>query len=238
MARLAAMPHYPRCSPRWASGRSWLRPRGRRSAWATGSTPPPACIDSSINSEFYRDYIWSEVIGRMPDPVAPAHPRTRLIYDHPKFRGYEVVLDVWPGIFASGILLVPKDIKPGERRPVVVCQHGLEGRPSDVADPNSDSHYYHRFAARLAEEGFVTLRASKPVHRRGPVPHHPTEGASAQALAVFFHSGATPAHPGTARRGALCRSEAYRILRIILRRENGGAGSAPARCVCPLDLLR
>jgi len=39
------------------------------------------------------------------------------------------MLDVWPGIFASGILLVPKDIKPGERRPVVVCQrpHTIHG---------------------------------------------------------------------------------------------------------------
>ena len=32
-------------------------------------------------------------------------------------------------MFAYGILLVPKDMKPGEKRPVVVCQHGLEGRP-------------------------------------------------------------------------------------------------------------
>ena len=69
---------------------------------------------------------------------------------------------VWPGVFAYGILLVPKNIKPGERRPVVVCQHGLEGRASDTADPKSDSHFYHRFAARLAEEGFVTYAPQNP----------------------------------------------------------------------------
>ena len=69
---------------------------------------------------------------------------------------------MWPDVFAYGILLVPKDIKPGERRPVVVCQHGLEGRPSDVADPNIDSHFYHRFAVRLAEEGFVTYAPQNP----------------------------------------------------------------------------
>jgi dienelactone hydrolase len=116
----------------------------------------------TATTKFYRDYVWGEVIGRMPAPNAPANPRTRQIYDQPKFRGYEVVLDVWPGVFAYGILLVPKDIKTGERRPVVVCQHGLEGRPSDAADPNSDSHYYHRFAARLAEEGFVTYAPQNP----------------------------------------------------------------------------
>jgi len=116
----------------------------------------------TATTKFYRDYVWSEVIGRMPDPSSPSNPRTRLIYDQPKFRGYEVMLDVWPGVFAYGILLVPKDIQPGERRPVVVCQHGLEGRPTDVADPNSDSHYYHRFAATLAEQGFVTYSPQNP----------------------------------------------------------------------------
>jgi len=72
------------------------------------------------------------------------------------------MLDVWPDVFAYGILLVPKDIRPGERRPVVVCQHGLEGRAQDVADPNIDSMYYHRFAARLADEGFVTYAPQNP----------------------------------------------------------------------------
>ncbi len=109
-----------------------------------------------------RDYIWDEVIGRMPAPSVPPNARTRLLFDEPKFRGYEVMLDVWPGIFDHGILLVPKDIRPGERRPVVVCQHGLEGRPAEAADPKVDSHYYHRFAVRLAEEGFITYSPQNP----------------------------------------------------------------------------
>jgi dienelactone hydrolase len=113
-------------------------------------------------SQFYRDYVWDEVIGRLPDPNVPANARSRLIYDEPKFRGYEVVLDVWSGVFAYGILLVPKGIPAGERRPVVVCQHGLEGRPSDVADPKVDNHFYHRYAVRLAEEGFVTFAPQNP----------------------------------------------------------------------------
>ena len=98
----------------------------------------------------------------MPDPSVPANARSRLIFDEPKYRGYEVVLDVWPGVFAYGILLVPKNIQPGERRPVVVCQHGLEGRPTDVADPKVDNQYYHRYAVRLAEEGFVTFAPQNP----------------------------------------------------------------------------
>jgi hypothetical protein len=48
-------------------------------------------------------------------------------------------------------------MKPGERRPVVVCQHGLEGRPTDVADPRVENSAYHRYAFRRAEQGFVTF---------------------------------------------------------------------------------
>ncbi len=107
-------------------------------------------------------FFWEEVIGRLPDPDLPMNPRTRLIYDEPKFKGYEVMLDVWTDVFAYGILLVPNDLKAGEHRPVVVCQHGLEGRASDVADPKSDSPYYHRFAARLAERGFITFSPQNP----------------------------------------------------------------------------
>lgn len=110
----------------------------------------------------YRDYIWDEVIGRVRSPLLPMNPRTRLILDEPKFKAYEVVLDVWPEVIASGILLIPKDIKSGERRPAVVCQTGLEGRPVDASDPNIDSQYYHHFAASLADEGFVTYAPQNP----------------------------------------------------------------------------
>jgi dienelactone hydrolase len=113
-------------------------------------------------TKFYRDYIWDEVIGRLPSPTVPINPRSRMILDESKFSGYEVMLDVWPEVFAYGILLVPKGIKSGERRPVVVCQHGLEGRPVDVADPKIDDHFYHHFAATLADEGFVTYAPQNP----------------------------------------------------------------------------
>ncbi len=107
--------------------------------------------------EPYREIFAEEVIGRFDMPLLPPNVRTRRIYDQPKFTGYEVVMDVFPDLFAYGILLLPKGIKEGEKRPVVVCQHGLEGRPRDVADPAVDNPHYHRFAVRLAEEGFITF---------------------------------------------------------------------------------
>lgn len=123
----------------------------------------PGSIQSwKKSTQFYRDYIWEEIIGRLPSPSLPMNPRSRKVFDTARFTGYEVALDVWPDVFACGILLLPKGIKPGERRPVVVCQHGLEGRPFEVADPATDNHFYHHFAASLADEGFITYAPQNP----------------------------------------------------------------------------
>lgn len=112
-----------------------------------------------------RRELWEDVIGRFPAATLPANPRTRRVYDEASWVGYDVVLDVWPGVFAWGVLLLPKDLKPGERRPVVVCQHGLERVPYDTITPNDtkDRHQYNEgFASRLAERGFVVFSPHNP----------------------------------------------------------------------------
>jgi hypothetical protein len=135
-------------------------PDRRKEFWAKADASSPQRWKET--TKFYRDYLRDEVLGRLPSPSLPANARTRLVFDEPKFTGYEVILDVWPDVFAYGILLIPKDLKPGEKRPVVVCQHGLEGRPRDVADPNVYKDYYRRFGVRLAEEGFVVYAPQNP----------------------------------------------------------------------------
>src|SRR5262249_11353091 len=107
--------------------------------------------------EPYREFFAEEVVGRFDLKLLPPDVRSRRIYDEPGFTGYEVVMDVFPDVIAYGILLLPRGIKEGERRPVVVCQHGLEGRPRDVADPKVENPAYHKYAVRLAERGFVTF---------------------------------------------------------------------------------
>ncbi len=113
---------------------------------------PDAFIEGSKS---YRQHLAEEVLGRFDEPLLPSNPRTRQIYDTDKWTGYEVVLDVWPDVFAWGVLLVPKDLKPGERRPVVVCQHGRGSLPKDTVE--GDDAYYHNFAARLADRGFIVF---------------------------------------------------------------------------------
>ncbi|MDP1561430.1 MAG: alpha/beta hydrolase family protein [Pirellulaceae bacterium] len=108
------------------------------------------------SAESLREFFYDEVIGRFDGEVLPFHPRTRMVQQTPHWTAYEVVLDVYPDVIAYGLLLIPRDLRAGERRPVVVCQHGLEGRPQDtIGEPGFQ--YYSAFAARLAERGFITF---------------------------------------------------------------------------------
>ena len=46
------------------------------------------------------------------------------------------MLDVWPGRVRVGRARGAQGHRPGERRPVVVCQHGRNGVPRDTIDGN------------------------------------------------------------------------------------------------------
>ena len=130
----------------------YLKPTGRESAESF-----------TRNSARWRSTFWKEILGKIEDPMVATNPRSRRWRETAKWTGYEVVLDVWSDVFAWGILLVPKDLQPGERRPVVVAQHGLEGLPQDVVRTDvADFRYYRGFASRLAEEGFVVFAPHNP----------------------------------------------------------------------------
>lgn len=118
-----------------------------------------AAYEKSV--EPYREIFAQQVIGQFDDERLPLNPRTRQVYQEEKWTGYEVVLDVFPEVIAYGLLLVPNDIGPNEKRPVVVCQHGLEGRPQDVIGEQKHAAY-QAYAAKLAERGFITFAPQNP----------------------------------------------------------------------------
>lgn len=153
---------------------------------------PPLPVAPFVNgSRRFREAFRRDIVGVFEEPRQPARPRTRIAYDmSPKWVGHEVVIDVFPESFAWGFLLLPRDLKPGERRPVVVCQHGLENVPAETIEPGmwvgaSD------FAARLAERGFITFSPHNPyrhgerfrqLHRKAN-----TVGASLYSIIIAHH---------------------------------------------------
>ena len=108
-----------------------------------------------------------ELIGRFAISPGGANARSRLLpeYENPKWSAYELLLEVWPGVDTWAYILLPKDLKPGERRPVVVCQHGAAGDPSKVISRPDQPNYskaLRGFAAELADRGFVVLAPYNP----------------------------------------------------------------------------
>lgn len=112
----------------------------------------------------YRRRLWEEIFGKLPEPPESVSVFTRTIYQETGWTGYEVYIPLWPEVYAYGILLLPRFMASGERRPVVVCQHGLEGRPQDLIKPPDGTalHFYHAFAADLANHGFVIYCPQNP----------------------------------------------------------------------------
>jgi dienelactone hydrolase len=137
--------------------------RKRRERMANVPTNNLAKFEVAIRP--YRTEFWEESQGKMPPATEPlSKVESRRSYDKEKFTGYDVVIPVWGEVYASGILLVPTGLKPGERRPVVVAQHGLEGRPVDVvaAPTERAKGIYKNFAAEMADMGFVVFAPQNP----------------------------------------------------------------------------
>jgi len=122
----------------------------------------------------FKKALWEDVIGRLPASTVPMNPRSRRLRtsttnspagNGESWTGYEVLLDAYPDVFAWGYLLLPNGLKAGERRPVIVCQHGLEGTPADVINTDQSSqsyHFYKAFASQLADRGFVVFAPHNP----------------------------------------------------------------------------
>ncbi len=125
----------------------------REAYWSTLDTSSLDKLEASVRP--FREAFRNEVIGDWEKELSAPNPRTRLIYEREKWLGYEVVLDVFDEIIAYGVLLVPRDIKPNEKRPCVVFQHGLEGRPADTIV--GDHPAYHDVSAQLADQGYVVF---------------------------------------------------------------------------------
>lgn len=123
--------------------------------WSTEKDSKTHSVEEFVaDTRPLRERFHQEFIGRFDEPLLVPHPRMRKILETDAWSAWDVVLDVYPEMFACGVLIVPADLKPGERRPVVVCQHGRNGSPRDTIDRETTA--YRQFAARLAERGFIT----------------------------------------------------------------------------------
>ena len=107
-----------------------------------------------------RRYFADEVIGRCDEELPPPNVRSRWVAESDRWTRYEVVLDALPGVIAYGLLTLPKEIKPGEKRPVVVCQHGLE-RAAARHDRRAELQILRRFRHPIGRAWFYHVCARR-----------------------------------------------------------------------------
>ncbi len=131
----------------------------RYDLWKSADARSPAAWEKTTAP--LRERFHDTVLGRLDLPEIPPKVRSILIREDDQTRAFAVEITIAPDAVTSGVLLLPTDLQPDERRPVVVCQHGLEGRPEPIIDPTLKSPY-HGFGDALARRGYIVYAPQNP----------------------------------------------------------------------------
>ena len=95
------------------------------------------------------------------------------------------MLDVWPDVFAWGVLVVPKELSPASGGRWCV-QHGRNGVPRDAWIGNRRPT---TISPRAGGPGLHHLRAAQPVSRRGSISLAQPQGQQRRATLFSFIIG-------------------------------------------------
>lgn len=116
--------------------------------------------------------LWDEVFGRLPAASVPLNARVSRAYSGDGYEGFDVWFDIHQDVFGYGVLLRPLGLKPGEKRPLVVLQHGLQGRPQWLFQqpPGRPLEVYSNYGETLVKAGFVVYIPQNPyIHDFRPI---------------------------------------------------------------------
>ncbi|MCB1227931.1 MAG: dienelactone hydrolase family protein [Verrucomicrobiales bacterium] len=153
--------------------------------WKTLPTDSLPAFENATTER--RQAFWNDVIGRAPDPDQPPNAASRMIRSEAGVVIHEVQIPVWQDFDVWGWLALPQGWDDGKPRPVVVCQHGLEGLPADLFETDLEARAwraYKAYALRLAEQGFVVF-APHHLYRGGDVFRSLQRKLNGQGLSLF-----------------------------------------------------
>jgi len=111
------------------------------------------------STKFYKDYLEAEILGKFDKEFSPLNVRSRQAYEADDIIGYEVVMDVYPGMFVYGLLFLPKNLKADEKYPTIVVQHGRNTRVEQLIENSGvgDMLRLEGILTRLARRGYITF---------------------------------------------------------------------------------
>lgn len=130
--------------------------------WNQVPISSPEAWDEAM--EPYRQAFREEIHGRLAVEDLPPNPQSRKLFERETWTAYELTLDLAkPDLFVWGYLLLPKNLAPGERRPVIVAQHGGTGVPAVVINEDpATNKTYKAYAVQLVEMGYVVFAPHFP----------------------------------------------------------------------------
>lgn len=120
-----------------------------------------------------KDVLRDEVFGRLPSPSVPINARVTPLSGTATYDAHEVRFDIHRDLSGYGVILVPKGLKPAERRAAVVLQHGLNGRPQDLfGQPRNVRAFevYRNYGETLVNAGYIVYVPQNPyIHDFRPI---------------------------------------------------------------------
>lgn len=167
---------------------------------------PPEKLAADRES-YRRDYV--RMLGRPLTDYGPGMPvpkvKEEFVARDDQADIYRLTIEVMEDFNFYGLLLLPLGIAPGEKRPLVIAQHGGGGTPELCCDINGTNNYGH-LARRHLERGAVVFAPQLLLWNAGAVaggggipsygdPHERQKrdlelkqlGGSITALEIFCH---------------------------------------------------
>ncbi len=97
-------------------------------------------------------------------PRVPLKPQLLAEWEHDGLRKQRWIIDVQPHLSATCLVNIPLDVKPGERRPTLLCWHGhgLFGKDPVMGNDSSPelraaiAQHNYNYGHQMAQAGFVT----------------------------------------------------------------------------------
>ena len=208
-----------------------------RTFWTKADTTSPEAYEKSMR--VVPRLLPQEVIGKLPEPTLPLNPRTRQIYDEPKWTGYEVDARRLPG----RVRLRHPAAAEGPEAGREAAGGRLPARPRRPADRRHRSREEDAVLQLLRRRSSPTS-ATSSTRRRTRTSARTTfrqlqRKANPLKLSLFsLHRPPARAHARLARNAAVRRPEADRVLRPQLRRQDRDARAGHREALLPVDLLR
>ena len=205
--------------------------------WSTEKTRPLLPAQQFIDgARPYRERFRKDGVGVFERPYVALNPRTRKVAETDRWAAWDVVLDVWPDVFAWGVLVVPKDLRAGRAAP--------GGRDPARAQRRAARHHrsaavgLQRFRLGPGRPRIRRLCSAQSLSRRGSLSLAESQGQHHPCHPLLVHPRPARAHSRVARIAAVRGRGPHRLLRPELRWGNGRPHSTAARQIRAVNLFR